>query len=175
MQKFIFIQKEKRNKLPKTSGVYAFKDKGAILYIGKATNLRERIKNHFSQPTYKDSYLTKQTGKIGFIKTGSEIEALILEANLIKIYKPKYNVVWKDDKNYFFIAITKEAFPKIFITHQKDNSKIDYIGPFVDGNALKQVLKILRKVFPYRTCNPPSGGLPKKPCLWYQLNRCPAP
>jgi len=175
MERFKLIQKGKIDKLPKTPGVYAFKTKKAILYIGKATNLKERIKNHFSQPTHKDNYLIRQTDEIGFIKTGSEIEALILEANLIKKYRPKYNVVWKDDKNYFFIALTKEKFPKVFITHQKNKSGVDYIGPFVDGNSLRQVLKILRKVFPYRTCNPPSGGLPKKPCLWYQLNRCPAP
>lgn len=118
-----------------------------------------------------------QITKVGYLKTASEIEALVLEANLIKKYQPKYNIMWKDDKNYFWVVSTKEDFPQIFITHQPKlkiencKLKIDYVGPFVDGKALKQTLKILRKVFPYRTCR----NLPKKPCLWYHLGRCPAP
>jgi len=124
-----------------------------------------------------------------------------MEANLIKKYQPKFNVLWRDDKNYFFVGISKENFPRVFITHQPrkiqnskheilnksqiSNSKFQkkisafgfrildfyYIGPFIDGKSLKATLKILRKVFPYRTCK----KIPKRPCLWYQLNRCPAP
>ncbi len=167
---FKFLSKEKINKLPTESGVYCFKGEKKILYIGKAINIRERLKNHFQQPGYRDNLFLNQVSKIGYIKTDSEIEALILEANLIKKYQPKYNIVWRDDKNYFFVAITKEDFPRIFLTHQT-KLKIDYIGPFVDGKALKETLKILRKVFPYRSCD----KLPKRPCLWYQLRRCPAP
>jgi len=128
------------------------------------------VKNHFSQPAYRNGLFINQVSKVGFLKTDSEIEALILEANLIKKYQPRYNIVWKDDKNYFYVGITKEAFPRIFITHQP-KLKINYLGPFVDGKSLKVVLKSLRKVFPYRTCK----TLPKRPCLWYQLGRCPAP
>ncbi len=160
MNKFKFLNKI--NQLPGSSGVYAFKKGKDIIYIGKATNIIERVKNH--------TKLLIQVEKIGYIKTDSEIEALILEASLIKKYKPKYNVSWKDDKNYFFAAVTKEEFPRIFITHQR-KSKHNYLGPFVDGASLKQTLKVLRKVFPYRTCK----NMPKRPCLWYQLNLCPAP
>ena len=124
---------------------------------------------------------------------------MILEANLIKKYQPKYNVIWKDDKNYFFVGVTKEDFPRVFITHQPKSiynlqfTIYNFAGPFVDGKALKQTLKILRKVFPYRSCK----NLPKprtraklgagpvqnrseasgsgRPCLWYHLGRCPAP
>jgi excinuclease ABC subunit C len=179
--KFKFLNKGEIEKLPKTSGVYillgkkkysrryCFKNK-EILYIGKAVNIRERVKNHFQQPGFKESIFLYKTEKIGFIKTNSEIEALILEANLIKKYQPKFNVMWRDDKNYFFVGITNGDFPQVFITHQIKN-KNNYIGPFVDGKALKQTLKILRKIFPYRSCK----HLPRKPCLWYQLDRCLAP
>jgi excinuclease ABC subunit C len=176
--RFKLLTKNKISKLPKSPGVYMFKDKKKILYIGKAANIRERVKNHFQQPGYKDYLFLDKIKKIGYIKTYSEIEALILEANLIKKYQPKYNVIWKDDKNYFFVGKTIEDFPRVFLTHQTKkpypqpytlNPK--YVGPFVDGKALKQTLKVLRKVFPYRTCK----NLPKRPCLWYHLGRCPAP
>ena len=225
MDKFKILSKDKIANLPKTPGVYAFKKDKEFLYIGKANNIKERVKNHFlprrslsegGSVTFKDSLLTKQTKKVGYIKSDSEIEALLLESTLIKKYQPKYNIMWRDGKNYFFIEITKparnaslaqrrctaasghsdaggparnaslarrrctaasghsdaggEKFPQVFITHQV-NVKNNHIGPFVDGKSLKQVLKILRKIFPYRTCK----NLPKKPCLWYQLNRCPAP
>ena len=185
LKKFKFLAKSKISQLPKGSGVYAFKKGREFLYIGKASNLRDRIRNHFQQPAYRNNLFINQVKKIGFINTNSEIEALILEANLIKKYQPKYNVIWRDDKNYFFVGVTKEDFPRIFWTHQtKLSSKIhdrekmrkfvreiQYVGPFVDGKALKQTLKILRKVFPYRSCK----TLPKHPCLWYHLKRCPAP
>jgi len=174
--RFTNLSLNKIEKLPKTAGVYCFKNKKEILYIGKSANIRERIKNHFQQPTFKDRALLNQVKQLGYITTDSEIEALILESNLIKKHQPKYNVVWRDDKNYFFLGVTKEDFPRIFITHQIRNTKYKirntkFIGPFVDGKALKQTLKILRKVFPYRSCK----TLPKSPCLWYHLNRCPAP
>jgi len=177
MRKFKFIAKDKLTKLPKNPGVYAFKEGENFLYIGKASNIQDRVKNHFQQPTYRDNLFIKQIQKIGYLKADSEIEALILEANLIKKYQPKYNIVWRDDKNYFFVAVSKEDFPRIFWTHQikirnqKSEIRNIFIGPFVEGVALKQTLKILRKVFPYRSCK----TLPKRPCLWYQLGRCPAP
>jgi len=119
--------------------------------------------------------------KAGYIKTNSEIEALILEANLIKKYQPKYNIVWRDDKNYFYIVITKEDFPVVSITHQPklaENSSLP-IGPFVEGTALKRTLTYLRKVFPYYTLRPGSGQAAKKHprgnCLWCSLKLCPGP
>lgn len=196
MEKFKFLNKKDVKKLPKKPGVYCFKNR-EILYIGKATDIKERVKNHFSQPGFRENVFLEKTNRIGFIKTAAEIDALILEAKLIKKCQPKYNVIWKDDKNYFYVAKTHEDFPQIFITHQpkrelrskkydlgntkKQRTKIfgssdfnlqtSFVGPFVDGKALKQTLKILRKVFPYRSCK----NLPKKPCLWYQLDRCLAP
>jgi len=173
MKRFSSVKIKEKNKLPRNTGVYAFKKGKIFLYIGKAVDIRKRVKDHFQQPGFKDNMFLKETEKIDYIKTGSEIEALILEAELIKKYSPKFNVLWKDDKNYFFVAQTREDFPRIFITHQLIEKKKQnkYIGPFVEGKALKDTIKILRKVFPYRSCL----KIPKNPCLWYQLNRCPAP
>jgi len=177
MARFKFLNKKGIVKLPKNLGIYVFKSSQEFLYIGKAKNIQERVKNHFKQPGFKENIFLDKTKKIGFIETDSEIEALILEAKLIKKYQPKYNVLWKDDKNYFFVGQTLEEFPRIFLTHQIKLQTINYklqtkfVGSFVDGKALKQTLKILRKVFPYRSCK----TLPNRPCLWYHLGRCPAP
>jgi excinuclease ABC subunit C len=170
MTKFKFLKKNKLSSLPRSSGVYCFKEKREFLYIGKASDIRERVKNHFQGSNFRDNLFINRTTKVDYIKTGSEIEALILEANLIKKHQPKYNVVWRDDKNYFYVGITKEDYPAVFFTHQT-KEKAEFIGPFVDGKSLKAALKILRKVFPYRTCR----ILPRRPCLWYQIKRCPAP
>ena len=175
--KFKYLPKDKMSQLPKTAGIYVFKKDREFLYIGKAANIRERVKNHFQQPAYRDNFFINQVLRIGYVKTNSEIKALILETELIKKYQPKYNIVWRDDKNYFYIGITKEPFPRVFITHQpkkKPNLQVpifNFIGPFVSGRKLKQALKELRKVYPFRTCK----TLPKKPCLWYYLGQCPAP
>lgn len=182
MEKFTFVKNKNIFKLPKSAGVYAFKQERNFLYIGKAVNIKERVRNHFKQRNYRDNFFVNKTDKIGYIKTDSEIEALILEAKLIKKYKPKYNILWRDDKNYFYIAITKEKTPRIFITHQefskekegkekKEREKMTYIGPFVEGSSLKKVLNFLRKVFPYYT----KAKHPKGNCSWCHLNLCPGP
>jgi len=174
MEKFRYLNRKDISKLPKSAGVYSFSDgKKTLLYIGKAGNIKERVKNHFQQPSCRDNLYIDRVKKIGWVKTDSEIEALILEAELIKKRRPDYNIIWKDDKNYFYVGITKEDFPRVFITHQPkdDRGFALLIGPFVDGRALKETLRILRKVFPYRSCS----QLPKHACLWYQLDRCPAP
>ncbi len=193
MEKFKFVAKNRISKLPKETGVYALSKGAELLYIGKAVNIKERVKQHFQQPSYCDSLFLDKVKKVGYIKTdsefaehsahltshptpqGSTIEALILEANLIKKYRPKYNVVWKDDKNYFYVAITNEEFPRVFITHQLKikncKLKIDIIGPFVEGKSLKTTLTFLRKVFPYYT----SKSHPRGSCLWCGLRLCPGP
>ena len=177
MEKFKLLKKERLSKLPKSEGVYALKRGRSFLYIGKAINIGERVKNHFRSPGYKDKFFIDQVEKIGYIKKHSEIEALILEANLIKKYKPKYNIVWRDDKKFFYVGITKEDLPRVFITHQikkegvgkKERAK--YIGPFVEGTALKKTLKFLRRIFPYYTVK----KHPKTSCPWCHLAMCPGP
>ena len=180
MEKFKYLAKDKISNLPKTPGVYAFKAGKQFLYIGKAVNLKNRVKQHeyiLDSASVLDRVKHRH---IAYIETGSETEALLLEAKLIKKYQPRYNVDWKDDKNYFYVGITKEPFPRVFITHQprgllklsfNTNVETKFLGPFVDGKKLKQTLKDLRKIYPYRTCK----TLPKKPCLWYHLQQCPAP
>ena len=167
---FNLLTKNKIENLPKTSGVYAFKDKNGVFYIGKAVNIKERVKNHFQQPSCRDNLFVDKITKVGFIKTNSEIEALILEAELIKKYQPKFNIMWRDDKNYFYIVITKEKCPVISIAHQLQ-LKTNYIGPFIDGTSLKKTLKLLRKIFPFYS----QKNHPKKPCLWCHLKLCPGP
>lgn len=167
--RFKFAKKEEKEKISSGPGVYCFKDKKEIFYIGKAKNLKKRVLSHF----HHLSPFTKKAEKIGYFETNSEIEAFLLEAELIKRFQPKFNILWRDDKNYFFLGITKEDFPRVFITHQlkEKKEKIEFFGPFIDGKALKKTLRILRRIFPFRSCK----RIPKKPCLWYQLERCPAP
>jgi len=170
MEKMKFIKKMNFESLPKTSGVYFFYSKKELIYIGKAINIKSRVKNHFQQPSYRDNLFISLVNKIGYIETNSEIEALLLEANLIKKHQPKFNVVWRDDKNYFFVAITKTERPYVFITHQK-TANAEYIGPFVEGQALKKTLKFLRRILPYYT----TKTHPKRKCTWCHLDLCPGP
>jgi len=184
MKGFRFISKDKMDMLPKTAGVYCFKAGKELIYIGKAINIKNRVKNHFQQPTYRDNLFIDKVNKIGYLETNSEIEALILEANLIKKFQPKFNVVWRDDKNYFFVAISQnnKKIPYIFITHQpsfakgfgrarKNHENTKYIGPFVEGTALKKTLRFLRKAFPYYT----NSKHPKNKCTYCHLDLCPGP
>lgn len=168
MDKFKIIKKNELEKLPKTTGVYLFRAGKDTIYIGKAINIKSRVKNHFNQPSYRDKLFIDKIDKIGYFETNnSEIEALILEANLIKKYQPKYNVVWKDGKNYFYVAIIQNAqkIPYVFITHQGG------LGPFTEGTALKKTLRFLRKVFPYYTAAKHS----KNKCAYCHLDLCPGP
>ncbi len=179
MDRFKFIAGKDFDQLPKTSGVYSFftspkpKGEGGLdkpIYIGKGVNIRDRVKNHFQQPSYRDDLFINQVNRIGFFETNSEIEALILEASLIKKYQPKYNVAWRDDKNYFYVAITKSEKPIIYITHQKGGDA-EYVGPFVEGMALKKTLRFLRRAFPYYTVRKHS----KVKCTYCHLELCPGP
>jgi len=181
MAGFIVLLKNELNTLPKTAGVYAFYSKNEVIYIGKAINIQSRVKNHFQQPSYRDDLFMDKVEKVGYLETGSEIEALVLEASLIKKQQPKFNVVWRDDKNYFYVAITKgnkNSLPIVYITHQPEklkmkNSKFktSYIGPFVEGTALKKTLKFLRRAFPFYT----TTKHPKNKCTWCHLGLCPGP
>ncbi|MCP6719061.1 MAG: GIY-YIG nuclease family protein [Patescibacteria group bacterium] len=177
MEKFKYLKKENSSDLPKETGVYVFKNREKILYIGKANNINVRVKSHFRQSTNRDDLFVNNAEKIGYIKTGSEIEALILEANLIKRYRPKYNIMWRDDKYFSYAGVTKERLPRVFKTHRPKQQAISYklpatyIGPFIDSFALKKTLKLLRRIFPYYT----SKNHPDKLCTWCQINLCPGP
>ncbi|MDO8522944.1 MAG: GIY-YIG nuclease family protein [bacterium] len=160
--------------IPQLPGVYFFKNgAGKTLYIGKASNLRARLGSYFrplGNSASKLNYLLKEAKKLSWEILNSEVEALIKEAELIKKYRPKYNVLMRDDKNYFYVGFTKEKFPKIFLTHQprKRTLSADFLGPFTEGASLKSVLKTLRRIFPYCTCK----NFHKRLCLNARLGKC---
>ena len=184
--------KIKLDKFPTTPGVYLFKNRKAVLYIGKANNLRSRIRNYLGKDVpIKVKNLLEEATKLEFKLADSEPEALILEAQLIKKHQPKYNVIFRDDKNYFFVGFTKEKYPRVFLTHQlklkkyksplrsrfpprlsgeagSEASKADFIGPFTEGKALKIIIKSLRKAIPFCTCRSAHDKL----CFNYHLGLC---
>lgn len=187
-------------KAPNAPGIYKMlNEEDKVLYIGKAKDLNKRLKQYF-QKNYQHSTRTKklleQIAKIHFTSVDTELEAIILETNLIKQFKPKYNILMKDDKNYVYIKITKEDFPKIQIVREIKNDKAKYIGPKTAAHKVKETFKVLKKVFPFRHCglniefikeNPPKKDqktkhsvkvtkkVIKAPCLDYYIKRCIAP
>ncbi|MEW6407581.1 MAG: excinuclease ABC subunit UvrC [Patescibacteria group bacterium] len=180
MSKFLKIIKN----LPSKPGVYLFKSKtGQILYVGKAKNLKKRIASYFRKnnlPPDKKSML-EEISQIKHIVVDSEIEALLFELNLIKKYQPKYNIAFKDDKNYQYIKIDKsDDFPRIYTARKKKKDKAEYFGPFPSSKTIKQILNILNRFFHYRECRQKitqEGVVNKKYkiCLRYHLERCFAP
>ncbi len=166
--------------LPELPGVYLWKDKkGEVIYVGKALNLKNRIKSYLvnTQKDPKTEQLVKNIADLDYIITNSEIDAFLLEATLIKQYRPKYNIMLKDDKRYPFVKVTvMEAFPRIFVTRdpQKDGNR--YFGPYTDVRSLRRTLRSFEWIFPLRNCN---RNIPKQkykqPCINYQLGKCPAP
>lgn len=167
---------------PDAPGVYFFKNaKGSILYIGKATSLRGRIRSYFSGDVFRTrgpliAAMIEQTIQVDFTQTGSVLESLFLEAELIKKHKPKYNTDLKDDKSFNFVVITKENFPRVLLTRGRNlaNDKLPVtshqFGPFPNGGMLREAMKLVRKIFPFRdTCTPGAG----KPCFNAQIGLCP--
>ncbi len=169
--------------LPGAPGVYLMKaSDGSPIYIGKAVNLRNRVRSYFQQSGLTETPLTAQmmryVTEVDYIVTSTEIEALILENNLIKTHQPRYNVKLKDDKRYPFLRVTtNEPFPRIMITRKTENDGTRYFGPFVRVRSTRQVVKQLTKLFPIRTCTLPLEETKNKyrACLDYHIGRCPAP
>ncbi|MFH1367137.1 MAG: excinuclease ABC subunit UvrC, partial [Patescibacteria group bacterium] len=164
--------KKKLNHLPGKPGVYLFKKRQTVLYVGKAKNLKKRVASYFrkTNPPQKPDML-EEADDLEYIITSSETEAFFLESNLIKKYQPKHNIILKDDKNFIYIKITAEDFPLITFARKIAKDKGKYFGPYLSARAARETLNILRKVFPFRTCD----NLPKKPCLMFHLGYCPAP
>ena len=162
--------KSKLELLPTSPGCYIHKDKnGTIIYVGKAKNLRNRVRSYFrgSHDT-KTEALVSEIVDFEFIVTESNIEALLLEINLIKENKPKYNIMLKDDKSYPFIKITNERYPRMIITRQVKKDGGLYFGPYPDVGAANEIKRLLDRIFPFRKCtNPPS-----KVCFYYHLGQC---
>ena len=162
--------KSKLDLLPTSPGCYIHKDKnGTIIYVGKAKNLRNRVRSYFrgSHDT-KTEALVSEIVDFEFIVTESNIEALLLEINLIKENKPKYNIMLKDDKSYPFIKITNERYPRLIITRQVKKDGGLYFGPYPDVGAANEIKRLLDRIFPFRKCtNPPS-----KVCFYYHIGQC---
>ncbi|MFZ2187170.1 MAG: GIY-YIG nuclease family protein [Candidatus Moraniibacteriota bacterium] len=183
---------QKKNTLPETPGVYFFLDaEHEFLYIGKATSLRDRVKSYFSRDIGetrgpKISLMLEKIGFVAYRQSDSVLEALISEASLIKAHQPPYNTDAKDDKSYNHVVITEERFPRVLIVRgrdieqQKFTEPVKYLfGPFPTGSALREALKIIRKLFPYRDKCKPFEDLSKKqqvntkPCFSAQVGLCP--
>ena len=174
---------EKLDALPAKPGVYQFKNNdGKVIYIGKAQNLRNRVRQYFHKSRVTDTRIDAMVAKIVDVEltvTDSEIEALILEANLIKQLKPRYNVVLKDDKSYPYIALTKEMYPRVFVT-RRNIPGYRYFGPYTDVKAMRSALKTIRDIFLIRSCNydlaESSISQNKfKVCLDYHIKKCEGP
>ena len=174
----------KLKSLPTLPGVYQFKNKrDKIIYIGKAKNLRNRVRSYFQNKKHQSSKtvaMMKNIHDLDWIVVDNEVEALLTEANLIKEYTPRYNVLMKDDKSYPYIQITNEPFPQVLLVRKikKDGSK--YYGPFTDSRRLRAILKVLHKIFPIRSCSfhLDDGVISEKKvslCLDYHIKRCEGP
>lgn len=162
--------------LPHAPGVYLFKNKrGSVIYVGKAIDLRNRVSSYFQKAGRllpRTKLLVTHIESFDFVRVESEIEALILEANLIKKHRPYYNVRLKDDKDYLYIKITKEDYPTVQLARTRDlRGAKKYFGPFPDSGAARTTYKLLRKLFPFRTCTPGQG----KACFYYHIGLCLGP
>lgn len=166
--------------LPEKPGCYLMKNEnGDIIYVGKAINLKNRVRSYFQKQashTFKTRQLVKAIRDIDWIVVGSELEALILELNLIKQHRPFYNVKLKDDKRYPYIKVHwADHFPKITVTRQMDNDGSRYFGPYTSVWAVHQTLDVLRKIFPLLSCNRTINGMDTRPCLYYEMKLCLGP
>ena len=170
--------KDQLRLIPESSGSYQFFDENnTIIYIGKAKNLKRRVSSYFNKKhvSVKLRVMVPQIKKIEFIITNSEIEALILESHLIKKYKPKYNVLLKDDKKFPYFLITKEDYPRIIVTRKQNKNPIEgkYFGPYTNAKSMYTTLDLLKKLFPLKQCK--TSKFKDRPCIYYQIGRCMAP
>ncbi len=170
---------EKIKSLPTDAGVYIHKNAdGKILYVGKAKNLKNRVRSYFQSGKSHDAKtreLVKRIADFEFIVVDSEVEAFVLESNLIKLHKPRYNIMLKDDKQYPHLKITKEEFSKVVITRKITKDGANYYGPFLPAALARKTLDLINRTFQLRTCDIQIDGKLARPCLEYHLKRCLAP
>lgn len=177
----MFDIEDELKKLPAKPGVYIMHDKNdAILYVGKAVSLKNRVRQYFQSSRNLSPKIQKMVSKVArfeYIVVDSEMEALVLECNLIKEHRPKYNTMLKDDKHYPYIRVTvQEPFPRVLFARTRGKDKAKYFGPYTSGQAVKDTLDLLKKTYQIRNCN---LSLPKeknsRPCLYYHMGQCKAP
>ena len=165
---------------PERPGVYLMKDaRGTVLYVGKASVLRNRLRTYFGSPSAQANKTRRMMGHVHdfeYIVTDTEAEALILENTLIKRYKPRYNARLKDDKTYPYLKIDlNEEFPRVYITRRVAKDGARYFGPFATANTVRKSMDLVKRLFPYRSCTKAITGTDPRPCLEYYINRCVAP
>ena len=166
--------KAKLQTLPLEPGCYLMKDKNdTIIYVGKAKKLKNRVNQYFvGAHNYKTTKLVSNIVDFDYIVTSSEKEALVLEINLIKKYRPRYNIMFMDDSSYPYIKLTHEAYPTLRVVRDaKKDRKAKYYGPFPDASAAHQTMKLLNQLYPLRKCD----KMPKKLCLYYHIGQCLGP
>lgn len=167
--------------IPSSPGVYQMKDEnGKVLYVGKALSLRGRVRSYFQESAAHSpriALMVEKVRSIDVVVTASELEALILEDNLIKKLRPRYNVLLKDDKHYPYLKITtNESFPRLILVRRVDDDGCMYFGPYVSGKAVRSTMRLIHKIFPLRQSRDNLDGKPpRRPCLNYQMKRCLAP
>jgi excinuclease ABC subunit C len=173
--------REKLNQLPRRPGVYLMKDeRGKILYVGKAVDLRQRVRSYFQSPQKlgpKVRALVEKIGDFDYTVTDTEVEALILESNLIKEYRPRYNIDLKDDKQYPYLRITiQEPFPRIHTARRVEKDGARYFGPYTNAGAVRETVRLIQRLFPLRHCRGPlEAQKPERACLNRHIQRCLAP
>ncbi len=167
------LLRQKLTLLPEKPGVYLMKDtQGQIIYVGKAKILKNRVKSYFSGlHDGKTGRMVSHIVDFEYIMTESEVEALVLECNLIKKHNPKYNILLRDDKTYPYLIITDESHPRILVTRQVKKGRGKYFGPYPNATAAKEAARLLNRLFPFRKCR----QIPSRPCLYYHLQQCLAP
>ena len=167
------LLRQKLTLLPEKPGVYLMKDiLGQIIYVGKAKILKNRVRSYFSgSHNGKTERLVSQIVDFEYIMTESEVEALVLECNLIKKHNPKYNILLRDDKTYPYLIITEETHPRILVTRQVKKGRGKYFGPYPNATAAQEAARLLNRLFPFRKCR----QIPTRPCLYYHLEQCLAP
>ena len=174
---------EKISILPTTPGVYMYFDaEGTVIYVGKAKNLKRRVSSYFNRThdSLRTNLLVRAIADMKYIVVPTEQDALNLENSMIKEYKPRYNVLLKDDKSYPWIVVTKEPFPRVFMTRKREKDGSKYYGPYTDTGSARTVLELIRELYPLRSCRhflTPEGVAAKKwkPCLDYHIKRCAGP
>ncbi len=174
------VKSEQLRALPAKPGVYLFKDKeGKVIYVGKAANLNSRVRSYFGAPSNLSSKIQRLVSKIQdfeFVVTNSEQEALILECNMIKKHTPKYNVRLKDNKTFPYLKIDiNEDWPGVYITRRVQKDGARYFGPFASAGSVRKTLRLIKKIFPFRSCSKHIEGKDKRPCLDYYIRRCLGP
>src|SRR5437773_412150 len=171
---------EKLARLPDRPGVYIYKDaKAQVIYVGKAASLRSRVRSYFQESRPHDAKtdsLVRQIADLEYIVTDNELEALMLEANLVRKHRPRYNIILRDDKHYPFLKLTTdEDFPRLVVARRVQNDGATYYGPFYPATAMRETLRLTRQLFPLRTCSITIDGRLERPCIQYAIHRCNAP